>query len=187
MPRNWSKAVPGGNGPVPQKEEQSGPDQPTLADVFRFFEESFDRKLKIMDELADELRATKQRLAGMEQVARQPRLAMEADVPSDTKSRKRMEDAVAVQAKHGDSCFANQIDPDPICLTSFVGDNSSGPPALPSTRDDALVDNGAVAPKQCLSPVEIRTPTATGGLLPAGTASTATRNTFPRPLFPWIL
>ena len=58
MPRNWSKAVPEGNGPVPQREE-FGPDQPTLADVYRLFEESFNRQLKIMDELTDEMRATK--------------------------------------------------------------------------------------------------------------------------------
>ena len=35
MPRNWSKAVPEGNGPVPQQEE-FGPDQPTLADYVDF-------------------------------------------------------------------------------------------------------------------------------------------------------
>ena len=36
MPRNWSKAVSEGNGPVPQQEE-FGYDQPTLVDVFDFF------------------------------------------------------------------------------------------------------------------------------------------------------
>ena len=105
-------------------------------------EELFDK----LEELADEMKATKQRLAGLEQVAQQPRLAMEADVPSDTKTQKRMEDAVAVQAKHGDSCSANYVDPNPMCLTSF-GDDSAGPPTLPCSRDDALVDNGAAAPK----------------------------------------
>ena len=44
---------------------------------------------------------------------------MEAEVTSDTKPNKRMEDAVAVQAKHADICSANQVDPGPICLTSF--------------------------------------------------------------------
>ena len=41
MPRNWSKAVPEGNGPVPQQ-EQLGSDQPTLADVYRLFEALID-------------------------------------------------------------------------------------------------------------------------------------------------
>ena len=40
-----------------------------------------------MDELAGEMKATKQRLAGLEQDAREPRLVMEVDVPSDTKTR----------------------------------------------------------------------------------------------------
>ena len=144
-------------------------------------EELFDNSDRKLVELADGMRAIKQRLAGLEQVARQPRLAMEADVPSDTKTHsKRMEDAVAVQAKHGDSCSANQVDPDPMCLTSF-GDDSTGPPALSCSRDDALVGNGAAAPKSCLSPLEIRTPTAAGGLLPASTTSTATTTIFDQP------
>ena len=50
---------------------------------------------------------------------------------------------------------------------------------------DALVDKGAEAPKPCLPPAEMRTPTAAGGLLPAGIASTATRTTFSRPLSSW--
>ena len=157
--------------------------QPRLAmeadvPVYRLFEERFDRQLKIMDELADDMRDTKQQLADFEQDARQSRLATEADVPSDTKNRQRMEGAAAaVQTKDGDSCFANQIHPDPVCLASF-GDVSTRPPALPSSRDDALVGNGAAAPKSCLSPVEMRMLTAAGGLLLAGTVSTATMITF---------
>ena len=54
------------------------------------------------------MRATEQCLAGLEQDAWQPRLAMEADVPgnvpADKKTRERTEGAAtAVQAKHGDS------------------------------------------------------------------------------------
>ena len=41
-------------------------------------------------------------------------------------------------------------------------------------RNDALVDKGAAAPKPCLSPVEMRTTTAPGGLISANIASTAT-------------
>ena len=50
-----------------------------------------------------------------------------------------------------------------------------------------MVDNGAVTPKPCLSPAEMRTRTATGCLLPVGTSSTAMRTIFPRPLGSWSL
>ena len=56
-----------------------------------------------------------------------------------------------------------------MCLTS-LSDGSTGPPTLPCTRDDTLVDNDAAAPKPCLPPVEMRTSTAAGGLLPTDTA-----------------
>ena len=114
-----------------------------------------------LDELADEMRAIKQRLAGLEQDTRQLHLAMEADVPSDTKTRECTEGAAAVvQAKHGDSCSAKRIQAGPTSSTSF-GDDFTRSPALPCSRDDALVDNGTAAPKSCLSSLEMRTPTAT--------------------------
>ena len=138
----------------------------------------FDHQEKKLNEYMEEMRATEQRSACLEQDAWQPRLAMEADVPSDTKTRKRSEGApVAVQAKHGDSCSVNQVDPDQTCLTSF-GYYSTGLPALLCSWDDDLVGNGATAPKPFLSALEMRTPTAPGGLLPTGTASTATTTTF---------
>ena len=46
MPRNWSKAVPEGNDLVPQHDE-FGPDQPTLANIYRLFEQGFDRLLNL--------------------------------------------------------------------------------------------------------------------------------------------
>ena len=52
MPRKESEAVPVGNGPVPQQEE-FGSGEPTLADVYRIFEEGFDRQRKIMDSRFD--------------------------------------------------------------------------------------------------------------------------------------
>ena len=154
MPRKENEAVPEGNGPVPRQED-FGSDQPTLADVYRLFEEIFERQLEgvkshldKMDVLADKMRGTRQRLAGLAQDARQPRLAMEADGPSDTKTRERTEGAAkAVQAMHGDSFSANRVDPDPICSTSFGV--KVEPPALPC-RDDVVVENGAAAPKSCL-------------------------------------
>ena len=173
-------AVPEGNCPVPQQDEL-GPDQPALADLYRMSEELFDTSDRKLNELADEMKAIKQRLAGLEQHARQPLLAIEADVPSVTKTHERTEGAaVAVQAKNGDSCSVNWVDPDPTSSASF-GDDFTGPPALPCSRDDALVGNGAATPKSCLSPLEMRTPTVPGGSLPAGTTSTATRTTFDQP------
>ena len=130
-----------------------------------------------LDELTEKKRKTNWRLAGLLHGAQQPRLAKEADVPADTKTRKCTEDAAAYQVKHGDSWSANQVDPDQICLTS-VGDDSTGPLALPR-REDALANKGAKAPKWCLSPMDMRTLTAVGGLLPADIASTATRAIFP--------
>ena len=124
-----------------------------------------------------ETRKSRQRSASLEQDARQPRLAMEADVIKNIKTRKRTEGtATTERVTSGDNSSA-EVDPDPICLASF-GDDSTGPPALPCSRYDALVDNGAAAPKPCLSPVEMHTRTAAGGLFHAGTASTATRTTF---------
>ena len=103
---------------------------------------------------------------------------MEVDVKSDSTTRKRTEDAAADQVICGDN-FSAQVDPNPMCLTSFH-DEFTEPLALPC-RDDALVDKGAVVPKPCLSPVEMRTVTAAGGLLPASTALSATRVNFHQP------
>ena len=146
----------------------------------------FDQQDGKMDERMDMTRGTRQRSAGLEQEARQPRLATEADVKSDTKTRKCTEDAAAGRVINGDS-FSVQVDPDPMYMASF-GDGSTKPLALPYCRDDALVDKGAAAPKPCLSSVEMRTLTTAGGLLPAGTASIAMRTIFLRSFFflkPW--
>ena len=80
--------------------------------------------------------------------------------------------AKEVQAMHRDSCSENRIDPDPMCSTSF-DDDCTKPPALPCSRDGALVSNGTAAPKSCLSPLEMRSPIAAGGFLPTGKTSTA--------------
>ena len=98
------KAAPEGNDPVSQHDEYEH-DQSTLADIYRRLEEGFDRQLNRMksyfDDFTEKMRETGQRLTGLEHEARQPRLAMEADVTPDTKTRKRTEDAAADQAKHG--------------------------------------------------------------------------------------
>ena len=102
MPRKESKAVSEGNGSVP-RQDKIGPDQPTLTVVYPLFVERFERQLKglktrldKMNVLADEMRGTRQRIASLEQDARQPRLAMEADGQADTKTRERTEGAAKV-------------------------------------------------------------------------------------------
>ena len=106
---------------------------------------------------------------------------MEADEVPDTKTRERTEGAAkVVQAMQEDSCSANQVDSDSLCSTSF-GDDRTGPPALPCSGKNALVDNGAAAPKSCFLPLEIRTTSAAGGLLHTGKISTATKATFNKP------
>ena len=73
-----------------------------------------------------------------------------------------------------------------MCLTSF-GDDSTEPLALPPCRDNAMVDKDAAASNPCLSLVEMRTSTAAGGLLSAGTAFTSLRSVVFQPLFFWTL
>ena len=68
-------------------------------------------------------------VTSLEQDAWQARLAMEADGPANTKTRKRTEgSATAVQAVHGDGCSTDRVDPDRMYSTSFGGD-CTGPPA----------------------------------------------------------
>ena len=72
-------------------------------------------------------------------------------MPVDKKTREHTEGvATAVQAKHGDSCSVNRVNPDSNSFTSF-SDNSTEPQAFPCLRVDALVGNGTAAPKSCLS------------------------------------
>ena len=128
------------------------------------------------EDITEDLRRMYQRLASLEKDARQPRLAMEADVLADKKTRGCTEGAAtAAQAKYGDSCSAKRVLAGPKSSTSFG--IKADPPALPR-RDDVLVDIGAAAPRPSLSPLEMRTPTAAGGLLPAITTSTATMTIF---------
>ena len=120
VPRKKSKVVPEGNGPVFQ--DASGLlGGITLEEILQIWSEvldkSFDNFCELDPENPKEMRATRQRLAGLEQDVRHPRLVTEADVPTDTKIRKRTEDAAADQAKHGDSCSAKRLDAGPrLCV-----------------------------------------------------------------------
>ena len=105
MPRNWSKAVPEGNGSIPQKQHiMLGGIK--LEELRRTMSEALD---KAFDKPTETIRRENQRLSGLEQEARQPRLATEADVPTAIKTHKHMEDAEADQAKNGDSCSAERF------------------------------------------------------------------------------
>ena len=53
MPRNWSKAVSEGNGPVPHQ-DKFGRDQPRWRPYIDFLKERFDRQLKIMESHFDQ-------------------------------------------------------------------------------------------------------------------------------------
>ena len=134
----------------------------------------FDRHEKKLNEFMG-MRATEQRSANLEQDVRQPRLAMEADVAADKKTRERTKGAAtAGQAMHGDDFSTNRVQAGPTCSTSYGV--KAEPPVL-SCRDGILVEHGAAAPKSWLSPLEMHTLTAAGGLLPTGKISTATRTT----------
>ena len=123
--------------------------------------EAFDRCDRKLDEISDEMGVMDQHVTSLEHSARQPRLAMEADRPANTKTRERMEGAATVdQAMHGDSCTAQKVQDGPKISTYFGV--KANPPALPC-RDDVLVEEGAAAPKSCLPSLEMRSPTAAGG------------------------
>ena len=172
MLRKKSRAVPEGNGHIAQ-DAYVMPGGITREELRRVMSETMGIALK---EFREVTREVNQRLASLEQVARQPRLAMEADITADEKTRKRTEGAAAaVQAKCGKSCSAKSVQTGPKSSTSF--DMKAEPPAFPH-RNDVMVDIGAAAPKLCLSPVEMRTLTAISGLLPACKTSTATMTIF---------
>ena len=123
-----------------------------------------------------------QHLTSLEPDAGQPRLAMEADGPANTKTRERTEGAAtAVQSMHGDSFSARRVDPGPNTTSTSFGMKAE-PPALPC-RDDVVVENRVAASKSCLSSLKMRSPTASGGLIPTGKASTVTKTTFNKSRF----
>ena len=123
----------------------------------------FDRLEKILDEIVMKMtRGTRQRAANLEHDVWQPRRAMEAVGPANTKIRERTEGAAtAVHAMRGDSCFADWVDSDPICSTSS-SDDCTVPPAPTYLGENALVDNRVAAPKSYLPSLEMRSPTAAG-------------------------
>ena len=182
MPRKESEAVPEGNGPVSQQEE-FGSGEPTLVDIYRMFDGCFDR----WDRKLEKSRIrTSQREASLEHDARQPRLAMEADGPADTKTRERTEGTAtaALQAMHGDSCTAQKVQDGP--KTSTIFGVKAEPPDLPC-KEAVSVENGAASLKSCLSSSGMCSPTVAGDFLPTGEVSTnkAQGTNFLPQLLPW--
>ena len=182
--RKACEAVPEGNDPVPHK-EGLGSGEPTLADIHRLCVEIFermdsysDRWNKKLDEISAEMKKMDQHATRLEHEARQPRLAMEADGPSDTtKTRERTEGAAtAVQAMRGDGFSARRVEPGPNTNSTSFGVKA----ALPC-RNDSVVECGAAAFESCLPSMEMRPSTAAGGLVPTGDASKASETTLNEP------
>ena len=178
MPRKESVATPEGNDLIPQ---YVLPGITLEEDLRRIMWETWDEVCEKnglkKPENPKEMKATDQREGSLEQDARQPRLAMEADGPTNTRTRERTEGTLtAVQAMHGDSFSACRVDPGPKTNSTNFG-MMAELPDLPC-REDILVEDGAAAPKSCLPSLEMRSLTAAGGLLPTGGTSTTTKTTF---------
>ena len=135
----------------------------------------------MMSHFEEQPKMLENRLTSLEHGARQPRLAMKADGPANTKTRERTEGAAtAVQAMRGDSFSARRVEPGPNTNSTSFGVMAE-PPALPC-RDDVVVESGDTSPESCLPFLEMRSSTAAGGLVPTGEASTATETTSNEPL-----
>ena len=107
----------------------------------------------MLDELT-EMRSTNQHLEGLQHEAREPRLASETGLESDTKTSKCMKVAAADRAQNGDSSSA-RVDDGPTSLTSF---GMIAEPLLKAPEKyigDDLVNHGAEAPKSYLPPMEV--------------------------------
>ena len=178
MLRKESEAVSEGNEPVHQ-EEKFGFGQPALVDERREMRSLSKQQEKRLDRIITRL--LEQLSECLEHEARQPRLAMEADGQANTKTRERTEGtATAVQAMRGDGFSARRVEPGPNTNSTSFGVKAE-PSALPC-RDDVVVESGNAASESCLPSLEMRSPTAAGGLVPTGEASTASETTSNEPL-----
>ena len=144
----------------------------------------FDRWDKKLDNILDEMRKMDEHVTRLEHGARQPRLAMEVDGPTNTKTRERTEGAgKVVQALRGDIAILQHKRFQDGPKTSISFGMMAEPPALPC-RDDVVVESGNAASQSCLPSLKMRSSTAAGGLVPTGEASTASETTFNEPLLP---
>ena len=136
---------------------------------------------EILDKMEEQTEVLKQqRLTRLEHGARQPRLATEADGQADTKTRERTEGAAtAVQAMRGDCFSVRRVEPGPTTNPTRFGVKAE-PPALPC-RDDSVVECGTAASESCLPSMEMRPSIASGGLVPTGEASNASKTIYNQP------
>ena len=123
-----------------------------LKEIFdgqKIFESCFDRWDMKLDKMAEDWRSIDQHITSLEQDAWQPRLAMKADGPANTKTRESTKGvATAVQAMHGESCSATRVELGPKINSTSFGVMIE-PPDL-SCREDVLVENGDASPN-CVS------------------------------------
>ena len=136
---------------------------------------------KLLRDYKEDWSSMDQRLTRLERDVRQPRLAMKADRPANTKTGERTESAAtAVQAMHRDNCTAQRVKDGPNTNSTSFG-MMAEPLDLPC-RDGVLVENDDVSLKLCVPSLKMRSPTAARGLLLTGEASKAasTKETNPK-------
>ena len=75
----------------------------------------------------------------------------------------------------GDCFSARRVEPGPTTNSTSFGVKAE-PPALPC-RDDSVVECGSAASESCFPSMEMRSPTAAGGLVPTSDASKASETT----------
>ena len=118
-----------------------------MEEIYRVFSEEldkhFDRKTcHFTQRFEESLEKNKNdhHLAGLQHQAQQPRLATEADVKPNTKTRERTEGGEADGENYGDNLSA-RVDDDPTGLTSFG--NIAEAVAPEKSIGDTLVNEGA--------------------------------------------
>ena len=136
----------------------------------------------MMSNFEEQTKMSKKRLPSLERGARSHVLPSWRQTGTKTpRLASRPEGAAtAVKVMRGDSFSARRVEPHPNTNSTSLGVKAE-PPALPC-RDDVVVESGDAAPELCLPSLEMRSPTAAGGLIPTGEASTARRTTSNEPL-----
>ena len=132
---------------------------------------------------------TNHRLEELQYQTQQPRLPAEAKVKLDMKTRERMEGAVADDEKY-EVILSAWVNDDPMRWTSFSDEECTKPPVAPEKVSVTIWSTKAPKrqsqiynPWRCLC--QHPPPSAAGGLLLAGRASTTLGIVFhPHPL-PW--
>ena len=157
-------------------------DKSLIIQQIKLMKSHLEEQEKMMDKFKNDTMGLFYQLAAcLEQDTRQPRLAVEADRPVNTRTRERTEGAAtAEQAMHGDSCTTAQKVQDGQKTSISFGVSAEFSDL--SCREDVLVEDGATSPESCLPSLEMRSSTVAGGLVPTDETSTATEITVNKPL-----